>query len=68
MEKKFKLSPPASAKVNFIHFELHPGNRQDEFKPNQGIPVSSLTEEEAIEYGELMKQTFIEHWRKKLKH
>lgn len=61
MEKKIKLLAPSCAKVNFIFFELS----SKCFNPNHSIPVTDLNEEEAIQFGELMKQTFINHWKEK---
>lgn len=58
MEKKIKLLPPMMP--NFIRTEYgETGNGP------QSLSVNSLSADEAAEYGELMKQTFIEHWRKK---
>lgn len=48
---------------NFLHTEF--GESGD---GPQSIPVRTLSEDEAAEYGELMKQTFIEHHRKKVKN
>lgn len=51
---------------NFIHYEIPAGKKQDGFKPsNNVIPITELTQSEAAEYGELMKQAFIEHWGRK---
>lgn len=64
MEKSFKLLPPLMP--NFLPYQTAPRPRQEGFKPNENrIAVSELSEQEAIEYGELMKQSFIEHWRSK---
>lgn len=30
-----------------------------------GVGIADFSEKEAEEYGELMKQTFIQHWKKK---
>jgi hypothetical protein len=66
MRKAFKLEPPLMP--NFICYEAQAGKRQDGFNANKNtIPISELSEQEAIEYGELMKQTFIEHWQRKVK-
>jgi hypothetical protein len=62
MKKEFKMLPPMMP--NFLPYEVGAKPRQEGFNPDR-IPVSALTEQEAIEYGELMKQTFIEHWRNK---
>ncbi len=67
MEKKFKMLPPMMP--NFLPYESAPRPRQEGFNPeNNRISVSELSEEEAIEYGELMKQAFIEHWKVKSKN
>jgi hypothetical protein len=60
MKYELELMPPMMP--NFISF------KEDEVKSGHAISVSDLTEEQAIEYGELMKQSFISHWklRKKL--
>ena len=63
MEKKFELLPPMMP--NFIRFKNAPRLRQDGYKVDEGFPIQNLTKEEAIEYGELMKQTFIKHWEYK---
>lgn len=63
MEKKLKILPPIMP--NFARFEQKVGQRQDGFKEPQGIDIKDFTQQEAEEYGELMKQTFIEHWKKK---
>ena len=63
MEKKFEVLPPTMP--NFVRFKKEAGLRQDGFKVDEGFPISNFTKEEAEEYGELMKQTFIVHWQKK---
>ena len=63
MEKKFELLPPMMP--IFVMFKKEAGKRQDGFKSGDGYPIADFTEQEAIEYGELMKQTFIEHWKNK---
>lgn len=64
MEKKFKMLPPMMP--NFISYEVPARPRQEGFNPDANkIPITDLSEEEAEAYGELMKQTFIEHWNKK---
>lgn len=60
MEKKFKLKPPMMP--NFISVESGQRLKQEGFASNMTIPVSELSEEEAEEFGELMKQAFIKHW------
>lgn len=63
MEKKFKVLPPHMP--NFVRFEKEPGLRQEGLKVDEGFPITNFTKEEAYEYAELMKQTFINHWHKK---
>jgi hypothetical protein len=66
MEKKVKLSTPDMP--DFIRYEIEGETslRQDGFDPakDNKISVGSLTVQEAEEYGELLKQTFITHWNK----
>ena len=51
---------------NFLPYETSVRLRQDGFRPSDNlIPVHELSEEEAIEYAELMKQSFIQHWKNK---
>lgn len=61
MEKKFELLPPVMP--NFAMFKKEAGLRQDGFKADAGFDIANFTEEEAIEYAELMKQTFLEHYK-----
>jgi len=63
MEKKFEVLPPIMP--NFARFKKEAGLRQDGYKVDEGFPIGSFTREEAEEYGELMKQTFIKHWESK---
>jgi len=64
MKKEMKLLPVLMP--NFLPYCVPTGKRQDGFHPEKNhIPVSSLTKEEAEEYGELMKQEFIKHWERK---
>lgn len=64
MTKEFRLLPPQMP--NFIRYEAPVGKRQDGFDPDKNvIPITELTQSEAVAYGELMKQAFIEHWEKK---
>lgn len=63
MEKKFEVLPPMMP--NFVRFKKEAALRQDGFKVDEGFPIENFTREEAIEYGELMKQTFIKHWENK---
>lgn len=57
MEKPINLLPPIMP--NFIPYEI--GAKMEH------ISITTLSEKEAIEYGELMKQAFIKHWRLKTK-
>lgn len=63
MEKKFELLPPTMP--DFVRFKREPSLKQDGFKVDGGFPISKFTREEAEEYAELMKQTFIKHWEEK---
>ena len=63
MEKKFELLPPSMP--NFATFKKEKQLRQDGFKVDGGFPIKNFTREEAEEYGELMKQAFIKHWKSK---
>lgn len=63
MEKKLEVLPPMMP--NFVRFKKEAGLRQDGFKVDEGFPITNFTKEEAEEYGELMKQTFINHWQSK---
>lgn len=65
MEKKVKLLPPLMP--NFISIETPPRPRQEGLQEKYKIRVCELTESEAIEYGELMKQTFIQHHKEHVK-
>ena len=57
MEKLFELLPPLMP--NYVIFKVN-GN-----KVHEPIPIESFTRQEAEEYAELMKQTFIKHWENK---
>jgi len=63
MKKTFDLLPPMMP--NFIFYDVPAQPRQAGFNEKPKISVIDLSEEEAVEYGELMKKTFIEHWRSK---
>lgn len=63
MQKLFEVLPPSMP--NFVRFKNEAGLRQDGFKVNEGFPIKNFTREEAEEYAELMKQTFIKHWESK---
>ena len=49
---------------NFVRFKKEAGLRQDGFKVDEGFPIKNFTREEAEEYAELMRKTFIEHWER----
>lgn len=60
MQKTFELLPPTMP--NFIFYKMPAGAKSDGFKSDKNqISVADLTPEEAEEYGELMKRTFILH-------
>ena len=63
MEKKFEVLPPLMP--NFVRFKKEAGLKQDGFKVGEGFSIANFTKEEAYEYGELMKQTFIKHLESK---
>lgn len=63
MEIKQTLLPPMMP--NFVGIKMAPTTRQEGFQESPKIPITDFTEEEAIEFGELMKKTFIEHWKNK---
>ena len=51
---------------NFYTTEQAPRPKQEGFKPEKGKhPIEDFTAAEAVEYGELMKSTFIGHWEQK---
>lgn len=59
MEKKFELLAPQMP--NFIRVLMPEKEGGD--NERAAIPIESLTQEEAEQYGNLMKASFIEHWR-----
>ena len=63
MNKEFKLLPPTMP--NYISIEQSIKQRQDGFNPFT-ISVSELSFEEAEQYAELIKQSFIEHHKNKV--
>jgi predicted nucleic acid-binding protein len=62
MNKKFELLPPMMP--NYARLKVD-GLRQEGFKVDEAYPIKNFTEKEAEEYGELMKQSFIKHWKSK---
>ena len=63
MEKKIKLLPPTAGMPNFL-----PTEYGESGKGPQRIPIEMLTLDEAIEYGDLIKESFVNHWKKKTKY
>lgn len=53
MKKQFEVLPPSMP--NFVRFKKEAGF----------FPIKDFTIDEAHEYAELMKQTFIKHWEAK---
>lgn len=49
-----------------IYLKQPVGKRQDGWQGNSGIPIENLTRQQAEDYAELMKQTFISHWEKSI--
>jgi len=49
-----------------IYLKQPIGKRGDGFTPNKGIPIERLSKEQAEEYAELMKVTFLKHWENSL--
>jgi len=66
MVRKLKLKPPTMP--NFIIVEMPAGRREDGFNQLPSFPITDFTSEEAEEYGELMKQTFIKHYNEKVRN
>ena len=63
MQKQFELLPPTMP--NYVRFKKEAGRRQDGFKSDQGFDIANFTREEAEEYAELMKVTFLKHWEER---
>jgi len=63
MKKLFEVLPPTMP--NFVRFKKEAQLRQDGFKVDEGFDIANFTEEEANEYAELMRKTFIEHWKQR---
>jgi hypothetical protein len=61
--RDLKLITPTMPDSISIDLGLPPGTRQDGFRPVPQISVAELSKEEAEEYAERMKQTFIKHWQ-----
>jgi len=65
MKIQFEIEMPAMP--NFLRFKKEAQMRQDGFKVNDGYPISNLTREEAEEFAESWKQTFLKHWANRVK-
>jgi hypothetical protein len=63
MKKLFEVLPPVMP--NFVRFKREAVLKQDGFKVDDGFPIKDFTREEAEEYAELMRTTFMEHWESK---
>lgn len=61
MEKTFKIVAPTMP--DYVQLERPGGRRQDGISFDKGFPIRDFTREEAEEFGELLKTTFIEHWK-----
>lgn len=66
MKKEFNVLPPSMP--NFVRFEKPAGLRQEGIKLGENYHIKNFTQEEAEEYGELMKQTFLQHWKNFQEH
>jgi hypothetical protein len=49
---------------NFLRVKQRAGRKQDGFKEGITIPVEDLSIEEAAEYADEMRESFMDHWRK----
>jgi len=64
MRLGFEVKKPTMP--NFILMEVPAGQRQDGFNPEAGkISITELDKKQAVEYAQLMFDTFVEHWREK---
>lgn len=64
MEIFFKLKMVSMP--NFINFEMPPRPRQEVFTHGaNSIPIEQLSEEQARQYAEEMRLSFIAHWKNK---
>lgn len=68
MEIKLNIKKPAMPSKIFMEVSRIV-KKQDGFKPSiESIDVADLNEDQAYEYAELMKVTFIDHWKQLSKH
>ena len=65
MQRTITLLPPTMPE--FIYYDDGTtAKKQDGFNLDRNkIPIGNLSKEEAEQYGELMKQKFIEYWAEK---
>ena len=63
MEKRFKILPPKMP--NFVRFEKEAQPRQNGFKVDGGFDIANFTEKEALEFAELTKREFLEHYQRR---
>jgi hypothetical protein len=63
MEMLLKIRPPVMP--NSFQYEVAPRPREDGARFNSSIPIEELNEQQATEFGEMMKQEFIKHWKDK---
>ena len=61
MDKLFKILAPKMP--NFVRFEKEANLKKDGFKVDEGFDIKNFTEKEALEFAELMKRTFLEHYQ-----
>ncbi len=60
MEIKFNIVPPVMPESIQVQMPAHPKQHGLDFNAGK-IPVADLTDEQAAEYAELMKQEFLKH-------
>lgn len=64
MKKLLKIKAPIMP--NFASYDVPVGLKQNGIDLSKNkFPISEFSKEEALEYAELMKQTFLKHWKKK---
>ncbi len=67
MTKKIELMPPNIA--DWIYYKIGPIVKQEGFNfDSNRIPIGELTSEEAMEYAQVVKETFLKHWKEKTKN
>ena len=60
MKKTFEILPPTMP--NYVRFKKEPRLKQESLSTEEGFDVADFTEEEAREFAELMRITFIRHY------